>query len=308
RHNLLDMHYGDKRLLSSHQQQADILLAGALWRKENHSISIGLRARYGSSIQVGRGWYDSDFIKKKSHGIRDFSLIQQRSERYELAIGYAQELTFINGLLPGTNKLYIGITPKIIIAGPYFNAQYDARSLHENDKAIQPIEAKFANEFHLQSSGRYSRAIQQYRQYGWPQRSIDTHLSNGYSFKPNGYGLGFDFGLNFLIPLDNNIAEGNDKSIRVGLSLNDIGAIRYHEDPLRINFSPDTSMTFQQSSVNRVFTGSAGQYLSFLDHASSLPNPILEPAPPSGDSYTSLLPASVNAGILLDMKVIKLMG
>src|SRR5699024_6835146 len=128
----------------------------------------------------------------------------------------------------------------------------------------------------LQSSGRYSRAIQQYRQYGWPQRSIDTHLSNGYSFKPTGYGLGFDFGLNFLIPLDNNIAEGNDKSIRVGLSLNDIGAIRYHEDPLRINFSPDTSMTFQQSSVNRVFTGSAGQYLSFLDHASSLPNPLLD--------------------------------
>ena len=309
RQKILEMHYPGNTLLSTHRQQADLLLAGALWKTEHYSLSIALRGRYGSTFKVGRGWYDGSSIQDGQQHIRDFSLIQRRSELYELAIGYAREFTFVNGLLPGANTLYIGITPKFIVAGPHLNARYDARYLQETDEDIQPVFNTFSAEFKLQSSGSHGQAFRQYRQNGRAQQAIDDNFSSSYSFKPTGYGIGFDFGLNYVIPLGyRNFGDQASKSLRIGLSFNDIGAVRYHKQPFTLESERDTTKAALQAPVQQMFTGAGGQYINYLHRASSLPNPLLTADSPSEQSYTALLPTSINTGLLLDLKHLKLMG
>ena len=307
---ILQNFYGDRKLLAHHRQNASIMIAGALWQQPNHALSIAIRGRYGSNNTVGRGWYDKEFLPQKGQLIRDFSLTQRRMELYELALGYAQELTFINGLLPGLNKLYIGITPKFIVAASHFSADYKAQYRKDkNDDAS----VSYISKFDLTGSGRNSRAVADYRISGKAHQAINNHLSDGYQFKPTGYGLGFDFGLNYVIPLSSQHSRFDSphrtgQSLRIAFSINDIGAIRFHDDFLKLSAPKDSTHISYQAPINRNFGGAEGQFISFLDQASSLPNPLLTANEKATTSQAVLLPSSINAGILLDLASFKLTG
>lgn len=313
RNTILNTHYPEDKLQSHHQQRADFMLAGAVWQQEDYALSIALRARYASNIRVGRGWYDDRFIEQNDRQMRDFSLIQHRSEFYELAVGYAQEFTFINGLTPRLNKLYIGIAPKIILAGPTFSASYDARYLQNGEEGITNA---FISDFSMQSSGSFSGTTADYLQSSTPREAIKKNIGHNYQFEQTGYGVGFDFGLNYLIPLSSKEKTSSDRpassevqqSLRVAFSLNDIGAIRYHNQPLTISSPADSSQAPLPTSANTMFVGAGGQYINHLHEATFLPNPLLNAEQESDDKYSAILPTSVNTGILLDLEQVKFMG
>lgn len=311
RQTILDTHFPNQKTLAQNQQQADFILGGALWQRKDYAFSIVARARYASRITVGRGWYDDTFIPQNDHQIRDFSLMQQRSEFYELAVGYAQEFTFINGLLPQLSKLYVGISPKIIVAGPTFNATYDAQYVRSGSSIKNPL----ITEFSLYSSGDFSDATTEYMESRAPRQAIRQNLSDHYRFQATGYGIGFDFGLNYIIPLGQGAPEFShessaipQKSLRVAFSLNDIGGIRYHDRPLTMSSAKDTLQAGQPSSVDEMFIGAAGQYLSYLHQRPLHPNPVLTAEEESTESYSALLPTSINTGILVDLSGFKFTG
>lgn len=309
RNTILDKHFGEQRLQANTPSRAEIMLGGIHWYKNDYAISIALRARIASRTTTGRGWYDESFIGENDRSVRDFTLSQQQSELYELSFGYAQDFTFVNGLMPGLSKLYIGFAPKLIVAGPQLDARYHARYY---DDGINAQANPFISDFTLQSTGRFSDAIHSYMQSGNPQEAINNNFDS-YRFAQSGYGLGFDFGLNYVIPLSDEglsqRAEGiPKKSLRIALSLTDIGVLRQMEQPLTLRAPRDTSIAQQQSPLNEMFIGSGGQYINHLHQAESLPNPLLSAGETSEEAYSTMLPTSVNAGILVDLSTVKFIG
>lgn len=313
RSTILNTHYPENELRSQNQQRADVMLGGAVWQQNGYALSVALRARYASTIRTGRGWYEDRFTEHNDQQLRDFSLIQHRSEFYELAVGYAQEFTFVNGLMPGLNKLYIGMAPKIILGGPAFNARYNARYIRDGDGSIN---STFISDFSMQSSGRFSGSTTDYQQSRNPRQAIRDNFRNNYHFQQTGYGIGFDFGLNYVIPLssrkkalpNSSSPAAVEKSLQIAFSLNDIGTVRYHSQPLSISSSTDSSGVQLQTAANTMFVGAGGQYISYLHEATFLPNPLLNAEQESDESYSVLLPTSVNTGILLDLEQFKVMG
>lgn len=311
RQAILDQNYAGNDLFSDHQSRADVLLGGAVWQGQDKAFSVAARARFGSRIEVGRGWYDQTFTNVQNSSVRNFQLQHQRNHLYEFSLGYAQSFTFINGLFSGINKLYIGISPKLVLAGPSLNFSYDARYIQSGSNQNMV----FTDQFSYRSTGKYTRSTNEYRLSQNAQQAISNHYDRNYSVDNTGYGVGMDFGLTYLIPLGNKLPSVNNssqvvsRSIRVGFSINDIGIVRYSEDPLRLSTSRDSSAVTQQQPVAQsMFIGADGQYLSYFDSASQLPNPLLAGQISDQDSYSALLPTSVNAGILLELKRIKLMG
>lgn len=312
RNSILKNNYSSGKTISQHQTRADIILAGALWQRQNEAFSIVARARFASRIEVGRGWYSGEFTESDGKQVRDFTLSQQRNRLYELSFGYGRKFTFVNGLMPQLNKLYIGIAPKLVLAGPQLDMTYNARYLRPaggNDQLL-------ARQFSYRSSGKFSRATMDYQTNGNPLQAIGTNFNRSPELDISGYGMGFDFGLTYVIPLGDDfstIATNpreaiTTKSIRIAFSVNDIGMIRYNRSPLRMTVAADTSTARKdQAALESMYTGSAGQYLSYLDAASELPNPLLNSIIRQR-SYNTLMPTSLNAGILLQYSRLKLMG
>lgn len=307
---LVNTHYPGNKLQAQNRQRGDFMIAGAIWQQNDYALSIALRARYASAINVGRGWYDDHFIEENNRQVRDFSLSQNRSEYYELAVGYAQEFTFINGLMPHLNTLYIGIAPKVILAGPAFNTKYNARYIREGEDAVT---SNFVSVFNMQSSGRFSGTTSDYLKSGNPRRAIKNNFQDNYHFQQTGYGLGFDFGLSYVMRLNGRKQSSMEtpapaKSLRVAFSLNDIGAVLYNKQPLSMSSPEDTSQALLQTSMNSMFVGAGGQFVSQLHTARFLPNPLVNAEHHSEESYSSLLPTSANTGIFLDLERFKFMG
>lgn len=310
RDRILEKNYPKNTPLSWHQNRADVILGGVSWQRGEAAYSVTARYRFASRFEVGRGWYSDEFIPDGDQQVRDFTLNQQRNQLLEFSVGYGRQFTFIDGLLPRLSELYIGIAPKIVLAGPHFNASYDARYIRseEGDASI------YASDFSYQTTGKYSGMTSRYLVDSNPWSAIERNLNSTFDPLDNtGYGLGFDFGLTYLIPLDLSLIDDDPESlvshsIRFSLSANDIGMIRYHEDPLQLSSAADTVAIEQELPKESMFIGSGGQYLMYFDELGAISNPIQASQSNNSDQFSTLLPASVNAGMLIDLSRIKVSG
>lgn len=309
---ILDNNYPRNSLISQHQTRGDVILGGALWQRKNEAFSIAARARFASRIDVGRGWYSDKFIPSGDKKVRDFTLNHQKNYLYELSFGYAREFTFINGLLPRLSKLYVGIAPKIVLAGPSIDAQYHGQYIQSQNGSTNT----YISNFYYRTTGQYSQMTADYLRSLDPQKAIDDNLNRRFTYQNTGYGMGFDFGLTYYIPLGSDLPTINEdrtkhevsKSIRVAFSIDDIGLVRYTKKPLELSSPSDTTQNGEQAPRQSMFIGADGQYLSYFDTADSLSNPLLNAQKQSAGNFSTLLPTSINAGVMLDLSRIKLMG
>ncbi|WP_445666349.1 DUF5723 family protein [Fodinibius sp. AD559] len=312
RQTIIDKNYPRNRLVSQHQTRTDVMLGGISWYRGDETFSIAARARYSSRIEVGRGWYSDNYVQRDNQQIRDFTLDQHINKNLEVALGYGREFTFLEGLFSRLSKLYVGISPKFIIAGPSFSATYQGQQQRpDNDDQTQ-----YVTNFSYQSSGEYSRMTRDYLSSGNPQAAINNNLNKKFNFEPSGYGAAFDFGLTYLIPIgsDLNIVENDPKksvigkSLRIAISFNDIGMIRYTEQPLSFTAPDDTLQIGREFPKQSMYIGSGGQYLTYFDEASEVSNPFSQTRNPSSNTFSTPTPASINGGIMLDLERIKFMG
>lgn len=312
RKTILDENYPRNRLRSQHQTRTDIILGGVSWYRGEETFSLSARARYSSRINVGRGWYSNNFISSNDQEIRDFTLNQHVNQNLEIAFSYGREFTFIEGLFARLNKMYVGISPKFVIAGPHFSASYQGQQISADNSNTE----QYISEFSYHSSGSYSQMTRNYISTRDPQSAINNNLDRKLDFSPTGYGGAFDFGLTYLIPLGSelNILENNldqavvGKSLRISVSINDIGMIHYNEQPLALSAPADTAQIGNEPLKESMFIGSGGQYLTYFDDTEELPNPFESSNNPNGNNFTTLAPTSLNTGMLLDLKRIKFMG
>jgi len=312
RQKIIDENYPRRRLVSQHQTRTDVMLGGISWYRGDETFSIAARGRYSSRIEVGRGWYSDNFIQRGDQQVRDFTLNQHISKDLEIALGYGREFTFLEGLFARLSKLYVGFSPKFIIAGPSFSAIHHGQQQRSDENA----QTQYSTDFSYQSSGEYSRMTQDYLTSRNPQAAINNNLNKKFNFEPTGYGAAFDFGLTYLIPLGSelNIVENDPvnsvvgKSLRIAISFNDIGMIRYTEQPLSFSAPDDTMQVGREFPKESMFIGSGGQYLSYFDEALEISNPFNRVQNRNKNAFSTPTPASLNGGIMLDLERVKLMG
>lgn len=312
RNTILEENYTGNSRTSEHLSRADMIWGGFQWIKDNKAYSLAVRTRMGSRIEVGRGWYSNEVIEQNGRSIRDFSLIKQLQVLHEVSFGFSQEFSFLNGLIPRVNKLYVGIAPKFVMGGAYENTFYRGRYVSGPDQNT----SNYVRDFASHSSGSYSEMINSYSVTGNARAAIDSELDDGFLFEPTGYGAGIDFGLTYVIPLGSNLSlldkgenrEPVEKSLRIGFSITDIGFIHYSTSPLQISTARTSSQINSQNPLSHQFVGSSGQVPAFFDEASDLPNPFVEAENRSEENFTGSLPTSINAGAVLDINRIKLMS
>ncbi|MDZ7660585.1 DUF5723 family protein [Fodinibius sp.] len=312
RQTIIDENYPRKKLVSQHQTRTDVMLGGISWYRGDETFSIAARGRYASRIEVGRGWYSDEYVRRGDQKLRDFTLDQHISKNLEIALGYGREFTFLEGLFARLSKLYVGISPKFIIAGPTFSATHYGQQQRTDENA----QTQYVTEFSYQSSGEYTRMTRDYLSSGNPQTAINNNLNKKFNFEPTGYGAAFDFGLTYLIPLGSNlnIIENDPeksvvgKSLRIAISFNDIGMIRYTEQPLSFSAPDDTLQIGREFPKESMFIGSGGQYITYFDEALEVTNPFNRAQNPREGTFSAPTPTSLNGGIMLDLERIKIMG
>lgn len=311
RNFLLAENYGENNVTSQHMNRADLIIGGFLLQKEEEAYSFTIRTRMGSSIETGRGWYSSEFQDNNDEQVRDFTLSQQKQQLYEFSFGYGREFTIVNGLIPRLSKLYVGIAPKLVISGMYHDLEYDARySITDTGEII------YNSDFSFRSTGDFSRATVSYMSTADIQETISGTMERELVSKTGGYGIGFDFGFTYLIPLGGDLptekenrahAEVN-KSLRISFSITDIGAVRYYDQPLQLSSSQDSIQIDQQEIAQTMFTGAGGQYLAYFDKANALTNPFLNPDSQNRSDFVQMLPTSISTGLLFELSRLKLIS
>lgn len=309
RAEILLRNFNNDRLFSEHQQRYDFILAGLKWQRDNKTFTLSARSRVATRVEVGRGWYDEVFVETNSKSVRDVSLVQQSQYLYEFSFGYAQRLEFIDGLIPRLGELYIGIAPKFIIGGEYLDLNYNARYELQQGASIP----RLIQSFQFSSTGSYSEAVENYRFSEDPGTAVNRNLETSLFPNPTGYGAGLDFGLTYVLALGDDLSlaarDGKQllqKSLRLALSVTDIGLVSYTKNPLTISSPTDTSQSRPTATADDTFEGRIGQHIYFFDGADDIHNVLQNSVESDRDSFLALLPASVNAGVLLETNRIKL--
>ena len=310
RPDIISRNYRNNRQASEMQSQADIYWAGLKWATPGRSYALALRTRISSRFETGRGYF-SDEPLKTDQGYRiNQSFTHQYQALHELSFGYAESFTFLNGLVPQLSEFIIGVAPKIIVAGAHLNSEYTNR-YHYPETGLGGTRQQ---EYFQQSTGYFSETTDAfYRATGQPETPLGDY-STADLLKPAGIGLGLDIGVTYLITFGSDLSVlrrqdmPTEKSLRFSFSVTDLGAVYQYQDPLtyETGYSEQDAANAAPLS-DMIYAGAPNEHLHFLaQHGEE--HPLKSADSRRTDSFDTVLPTSLQAGLLFQVRRIKLMG
>lgn len=313
RNEIIGAHYRRDRLTSIHQSRFDVTAFGVSWIKNDKAYSFAARTRIGSSFEVGRNWYSDQEGINNDGATSNQDLIHNYQVLHEFSFGYSESIKLVNGLSSRLDKFMIGIAPKFVLAGPYQNADWRSTYFQESGSAT----ITRSQSFEYQSAGNLTAATLAYLNGSSANQATNTSLEPFEDELTNihGFGVGLDVGVTYLLTFGSDLSTLNvreqqtKRSLRISLSINDIGFVNYNDQTLMLDEVTGTSsaITFP-SVVDEVFVGAPGQYINFVDQYGD-GNPFTDNNGSfKNDSFSKLLPTSFNGGIMLELSRIKLMG
>ncbi|RNC80042.1 MAG: hypothetical protein ED557_13005 [Balneola sp.] len=304
---ILEDNYIRDRNTSLHQTRLDLILLGFKWRNEDRAFSLALRNRISSSFEVGRGWYSN--VLQDIGGVQslDRSLTHRYQSLYEISLGYSESFNFFSDMTPRLDEFYFGIAPKLVLGGAYQNAKWD--NVYSTSGGINQL----TQEFEYQASGNFGIATDQYLNGVAAETALTQNISDEI-FNRYGIGIGLDIGFTYLITLGNDLStisnnnQQTNKSLRLSLSITDIGFVNYSENGIDLNITSDTTnvASLPTGVASDAFVGAPGQFIDFIDKYGAQ-NPFVLAQQERGD-FSVLLPTALHAGALLEINRIKLMG
>lgn len=294
---------------ANYRSRMDIQLFGITYKSENRAWSLALRRRSSNSYEVGRGWFDLQPVTDGSSRIVDRSLIHRHQTLYELSFGLAESFTFLNGITSRLDNFSIGIAPKLVIGGRYQDASWN----NEYRQSANGNGYTRFQSFNVNAAGRYGEAFLNTRN-GQNYRQVTNTLGGDPYFSFNGIGAGLDIGVTYLLTLGSDLSairsgQQTTRSVRLSLSITDIGLVRYTNDQQQLSIARDTTSGISAlpfSEANEVYTGAPGQFIYFTDRFAE-DDPVSS-ALVNNNSYSILLPLAMNAGAMLELNRIKLVG
>ena len=302
----INRNYPNGLMTSENQSRGEIHWIGMHWSRLDKSYAIALRSRYSNRYITGRNYYDPDPVELNSNLAFNRSLTHQFQSLHELSFGYAESFTFINGLIPQLSQLIVGIAPKFVVSGAHLNTRYEDRYTRSPEDPVYHRERSFSH----YSTGAFSEMTNRFL---INQEPYNPRVPRDDLFRPTGYGAGLDLGLTYLITLGDDLSvlrvadPRTRKSLRLSLSITDIGFIYHSENPRHFSFDEHISQASQlPGQSDFFFQGRPGEQFRFLEANEG--HPIFDSDTNNTDTFSSLLPTAVHAGLLFQVSRLKLMG
>lgn len=304
---ILSRNYSGNNTSKEFLTENDIYWFGLKWVRPERSYALALRTRYATRYELGRGFFSANPVEKNNSSIVDQSFSQKSQLLHELSFGYAESFTFLNGLFPQLSEFIIGIAPKIVISGASLDATFT--NTYERDSASNSWVQQTGYE--QQTSGVLSTYGKQYFNSGsLPVQSDETFRD---LMQPSGIGFGLDIGVTYLITFGDDFSvlrqqnQPTKKSLRIGLSITDLGAVYQYKSPLQSSTESEEKLTPQIGPLSdKVFLGAPNEHYFFLSQFDQFTS--LASSSQGQESYDLLLPTSIQAGALFQYQRIKLMG
>ncbi len=309
--DILSVNYKRNRLSSVHQSRFESTLAGMRWWTENRSFSLAIRSRTASTFEAGRGWYSPVAVTTDNGSLIDQTLKHRYQILHEVSFGYAESIGHFNGLSSRLDNFLIGIAPKLVLAGPYQSASWINRYTSSGAGTYE-----HAQQFEYISSGDFSDATAAYMTGTAAAQAIRDNISSveDMARQIEGIGAGLDIGVTYLITIGSDLStintgdERTTRSLRLSFSVTDIGFVRYREGGIVFEAQTDTAAVMAlPSQADDVFVGAPGQFLDFA-HRFASSDPFSQFRSSERNSFNSLLPTTLNGGVLLELNRLKLMG
>lgn len=311
RDQLLNRYFSANRSKRQLQSAAVINWLGIKWFGEDRSYALALRSRQSSRYTLGRGFFDSVPQETDNGELMNQSLSHQFQTYHELSFGYSESFSFLSGLIPQISTFIIGVAPKIVVAGGGFSTHFTNR--YTRDTPDAPWQAD--RSYNFKSSGVFSPYAETLAEGSDPFTASNASISPGDLFQPAGIGGAIDLGITYLFTFGDDLSlirrgeEPTEKSLRLSLSITDLGMIRYFENPYQAStpFSDDTPAEPNPVS-DQYFVGGLLQDFTFLDDFHNGGHPLVFSEAPDREQYNELLPTSVQTGVLFQVNRIKMMG
>lgn len=287
--------------------ETDFYWFGLKWVRPQRSYALSFRTRYATRYNLGKGLFSLDPVEKNGETIIDRSFSQKSQILHELSFGYAESFTFLNGLLPQLSEFIIGIAPKIVLAGSSIDASFTNNYTRDSGSTSWIHQTEYTQ----QTSGVLSNYSEQYfNSGGLPSQTARTFQD---LMQPTGIGIGLDIGVTYLMTFGDDFSvlreqnQPTKKSLRVGLSITDLGAVYQYKSPFNYSSENFIRSTLQTGPVSESsFMGTPNEHYFFLSQFDEFTN--LEEASKDQNSYELLLPTSIQAGALFQYQRIKVMG
>lgn len=299
--NALNDWFGKKAVNSRRMGlELDVIPLAASWRGEKMAFSLALRNRAMFSGDVNRGYAEvflTGVSQDRFSEPKPVNFSSTVTTFSEVSVGFSYQLLELPSLLGfGENvKVFAGVAPKYIV--PHYTSSIDFNStVHVTDNEI-------IHDFNytFETVGNLTSQFQNYSQDS-QQDNFDGKLGDyvepdGDSFTElKGSGYGFDIGGTVEMDLAGPLAGffswiGGPKKLRVGISMTDIGSVKYDEDAG--TFSNDDTFTFDGVDINDGFTD---------NFADSVRRDIyLNYEPGNKEEITKQLPTKLNFGSQLEL-------
>ena len=307
REDLVDRSFNENRSSAEFLNQTELNWFGLKWVRPNRSYAVAARTRIGSRYRLGKGLYSAIPLDRNDSFLINQSFTQRYQVLHEISFGYAESFTFLNGLTPQLSEFIVGIAPKIILPGGYLDVQYRNRYQLDNQTGFWENETAFKQ----RSAGVLTDRAEN---FFFPQINPENpEYGLRDLMRPTGIGFGLDAGITYLITFSDDLSvlrQENDlteKSLRISLSVADIGLVHYTNSPFEYEIDQQTTEESQTGPVSDIlFQGAPNEHYSFL--ADYFNPAIFQSFTVREQSIEAFLPTSVQAGALFQYNRLKLMG
>ncbi|MDX1640063.1 MAG: DUF5723 family protein [Balneolaceae bacterium] len=305
--SLLNRNYPNGKTSREFLTETDFYWFGLKWVRPNRSYALSLRTRFASRYQLGKGLFTLDPVEKNNTMIVDRSFRQDSQVLHELSFGYAESFTFLNGLLPQLSEFIIGIAPKVVMTGSSLEAVYQNKFTLDSDSTLwrQYID------YRQQTSGVYTHYADHFLNIGSLPSQADHSFDN--LITPAGFGLGLDIGVTYMMTFGDDLSvlrqqnEPTKKSLRISLSVTDLGAVVQSKNSLEYSSQIAERLGTQPGSLTETaYMGAPNEHYIFLSQFDDFTELTL--GTENRESFTTLLPTSIQAGGLFQYQRIKLVG
>lgn len=304
---ILDRNFSGNNTSREFLTESDFYWFGLKWVGPERSYAISLRTRSATRYELGRGFFSITPVEENNTLIVDRSFSQQSQVLHEFSFGYAESFTFLNGLLPQLSEFIIGIAPKVVLPGASQDAAFN------NSYEMNPESTSWIHQYSYtqQTSGVLSRYGDRFFNFGGlPDQANNTFQD---LMQPAGIGFGLDIGVTYLMTFGDDLSilrqqsQPTKKSLRIGLSITDLGAVYQYKSPFQYSSESVERLTTQITPLSETtFTGAPNEHYLFLSQFDEFAQ--LTTSTQNEESYDILLPTSIQAGALFQYQRIKLVG
>jgi len=306
---IISRHYNNNRLARQFRSLRVVNWFGMKWFGRDRSYAVALRTRQSSRFTVGRGFYDASPVESESLQQIDRSLTHDYQMLHELSFGYSESFGFLSGLFPRISRFIVGIAPKVVLSGPMYSTQY----LNTYTRQSETDPWMNNPSYRFKSTGIFSESAQKLMAGRDPVETRNEIDQFSELFSPTGLGAALDLGITYIYTFGDDLSllrrgeELTEKSLRLSLSVTDLGLIHYFDNPYRVATKPGSIETKEPGSLpDTYYAGALLQDFEFLQNVKE--HPLESDLIPDRNSFQELLPTAVQTGILFQINRIKLMG